>query len=226
MPLNQMIFPEPASTLFESLINIVTFDFLGQLEELGYGLEYDVSPTTAYNDGFETLGYGSAEPIDLLGSINFILAIVLLQGLRYLYPNKCCFSSSLKKSGKCDKWTNGFIRFTIEIFFEFMICVGAVFCTRTVRYDELGNEEQSMRLIDYNKQEMLDLDVFGIWYTSAIALFSLAFLIFSCIVVLCCNRKIVNKERKARNDSKYIKIVRSEAAQKVIKSLKQPDDTK
>ena len=218
-----MIFPEPASTLFESLISVVTFDILGQLEEMGYGLEYDVSPTSAYNDGFEALGYESAEPIDLLGTINFIMAIVLLQGLRYLYPKKFCCSSKLKKNGKCDKWTNGFIRFTIEIFFELMICVGAVFCPRTAKYDELGNEEKSTRLIDYNKEELLELDMFGIVYTLAIALFSLAFIIFSCIVVLYYKRKIVVKKKLARTASKYLKIMRSKTAQKILISLRQED---
>ena len=78
MPLNSMVFPKPAASLFENLIGVVTFDILEQLGALGYGLEYEVSPTAPFNDGFEALGYDSAEPIGLLGTINFIMAGIIL----------------------------------------------------------------------------------------------------------------------------------------------------
>ena len=72
--------------LFTSLIGIVTFDILETLEEAEMGLEYEISPTSPYNDGFETLGYDSSEPIGLLGTINFLLALLLLRITWFFAP--------------------------------------------------------------------------------------------------------------------------------------------
>ena len=88
-------------TVFGKLIEWVTFDFLesGILESMGFVLEYDISDTAPFNDGFDTLGYGSSEPIDLLGTINFLLAyvyaVIIIFFLRILLPAKwdkkiCC----------------------------------------------------------------------------------------------------------------------------------------
>ena len=72
--------------MFEKLIEWVTFDILnsGILELMGIEMVYDVSETEPFNDGFEILGYGSAEPIDLLGTINFIIASVILVTIIFL----------------------------------------------------------------------------------------------------------------------------------------------
>ena len=68
---------------------MVTFDILEPLAEFGFELEYDMSPTEPFNDGFDTLGYGSAEPIDLLGTLNFIFLFMVAKLLWLLI--KLCF---------------------------------------------------------------------------------------------------------------------------------------
>ena len=109
VPLNNIAFPTVVEILFSELIKIVTFDVLESLDEVGYGLEYDVSPTIAFNDGFETLGYDSSEPIGLLGTINFLLAIVVLQIIWYFTPRVLCFKRFSRIEGK--DLASGLIRF-------------------------------------------------------------------------------------------------------------------
>ena len=109
VPLNNIAFPTVVEILFSELIKIVTFDVLESLDEVGYGLEYDVSPTVAFNDGFDTLGYDSSEPIGLLGTINFLLAIVVLQIIWYFTPRVLCFKRFSRMKGK--DLTSGLIRF-------------------------------------------------------------------------------------------------------------------
>lgn len=57
---------------------------LESLGEAGAGLPYEVSPTDSYNDGFDSLGYDSREPVGLLGTLNFILAIVIARTVLFL----------------------------------------------------------------------------------------------------------------------------------------------
>ena len=78
LPLNNTSFPMVVQILFQELIKVVTFDIVEQLGSLGVELEYEVSPTTAFNEGFDTLGYGSSEPIDTMGTVNFVFIIVIV----------------------------------------------------------------------------------------------------------------------------------------------------
>ena len=100
LPLFNIALPTLVEILFRELIKVVTFDVLESLDEVGYGLEYDVSPTLPYNDGFETLGYDSSEPIGLLGTISFMLAIVVLQILWFFAPRIFCLKNCSKKKGE------------------------------------------------------------------------------------------------------------------------------
>ena len=130
-------FPPIVDTVFGKLIEWVTFDILesGLLEQMGFELEYDVSDTDAFNDGFETLGYGSSEPIDLLGTINFFLAYVLIVVIvffmrkclpDYIDRRVCC----KRERRKGPDFTRGLITFFIPIAFEIYICVACVFYIR------------------------------------------------------------------------------------------------
>jgi len=62
-------------TLFEELIKVVTFDFLNLKELFGIEdeLELDFTPTSPFNANFDSLGYGSQNTIDNLGTLNFII---------------------------------------------------------------------------------------------------------------------------------------------------------
>jgi len=91
MPLINIPFPANAQILFQELIKIVTFDFLEIKDALGIEQEFDFTETFAYNDNFDELGYGTQNTVDLLGSINFIIAILLTRILLFvLYRPVCC----------------------------------------------------------------------------------------------------------------------------------------
>lgn len=60
------------------------------LGEAGAQLPYEVSPTDSYNDGFDALGYDSREPVGLLGTLNFIIAITIARTLGLLLLRLVC----------------------------------------------------------------------------------------------------------------------------------------
>lgn len=111
LPLNNIALHPLVEILFKELIKVVTFDVLESLDEIGYGLEYDVSPTLPFNDGFDTLGYDSSEPIGLLGTINFMLAIAAINTLWFFIPRILCLKNCSKK--KDTDLTFALIRFGI-----------------------------------------------------------------------------------------------------------------
>jgi len=76
LPMYNVTLPANAMIVFENLINIVTFDIISFKEDLGVSL-IDTSPTLAFNEKFEMLGYDSQNTIDLLGSINLLIMWVL-----------------------------------------------------------------------------------------------------------------------------------------------------
>ena len=110
IPINfeNMHFPSTASTVFGALIQAVTFDVLESLGSLGFSLPYEVSSTDSYNDGFDTLGYDSREPIGLLGTINFILAITIARTLIFLLVRITCKDRCGMRK-RMEKHTNGII---------------------------------------------------------------------------------------------------------------------
>ena len=150
-----------------------------------------MSPTTPYNDGFETLGYDSSEPIGLFGTINFLLAIMILRILWFFVPRKHLPCMSLKKKPTAPMMTNTVIRFFLQVMFEMFICVAVVFY-------QWNTNEESITLLDYEKIERKPLDEFSIVYASLIAVLTGVFLIFTAIVTICCSRKTVNLERQIR----------------------------
>jgi len=86
-------FPANAMTLFGELIKIVTFDFLDLKELFGVGneLELDFTPTGPFNANFDSLGYGSQNTIDNMGTLNFIILAKLLHFLIFcLMQCRCC----------------------------------------------------------------------------------------------------------------------------------------
>ena len=103
-----MHFPSTASTVFGALIQAVTYDVLESLSEAGVSLPYEVSPTDSYNDGFDALGYDSREPIGLLGTINFILAIAIARSLIFLLF-RCVCKDKCGMRKRMEKHTNGVI---------------------------------------------------------------------------------------------------------------------
>jgi hypothetical protein len=176
LPLNNINFPVVVQVMFENLISVVTFDVLESLEEIGFGLEYDASPTSPYNAGFDTLGYSTSEPIDLLGTINFLFAIIVIQILWFFTPRRFCCKNFKRQQG--DSLSNGLIRFAIQMTFELFICIGAVLYPR-----------EGPTLL--NIEEKASFDSFLIGYTITIAILTFGFLIFACVVTLFCTKKSV-----------------------------------
>lgn len=192
LPLNNVIFPFMVSYMFESLISFVTFDFLEALGEVGYGLEYEVSPTLPFNDGFDTLGYSESEPISLLGTLNFILAFLLCQVLWFFVqkllipPSGCtccgiilCKNRSESRSRRSEALASRLIRFMIQAAFEFFICVGAVFYPR-----------ESARFFDWPQSSFMDQ--FCLHYSIQIALLVTAFTVLTIVVTIVKIRGLAN----------------------------------
>ena len=89
--MNNIVFPDSVTIVFDSLKDFVTFDLMEGAQELGLiELDYAVSPTKYYNEGFERLGYDSSEPIGLLGTVNFFIAVIVLKLLWNSAPEQCC----------------------------------------------------------------------------------------------------------------------------------------
>ena len=179
-------------TVFGKLIEWVTFDILesGALEEMGIVFEYDVSDTEPFNDGFDILGYGSSEPIDLLGTINFLLAYVIIVMIsffiRALLPakldNKLCCG---RKRRSAQDFTRGIISFMLPIAFEIFICIGAVFYIR---------DQATL----YSIEEPTSLDTFCIWYTASLGFIFVIFGILVAVVSIYCVRKKVELSKELR----------------------------
>lgn len=183
IPLNNIAFPTVVEILFSELIKIVTFDVLESLDEIGYGLEYEVTPTVAFNDGFDTLGYDSSEPIGLLGTINFLLGIVVLQILWFFTPRILCLRRYPR--GKGEDLTSNLIRFWLQLVFETLICSGAVFYPR---------DEPS--LLDI--AEPTDFEMFLIIYSALIAFLTITFLALTIFVACRYPRKTVKQSQQIR----------------------------
>ena len=78
LPLINLIYPGQVQALFDRLIDVVTFDFLGVFDE--EGLDIQVLPeftfTAPLNSNCDYVGYGSTNTMDNLGSLNFLIGIV------------------------------------------------------------------------------------------------------------------------------------------------------
>ena len=155
-------------------------------------LSYDVSETEAYNAGFETLGYGSAEPIDLLGTINFLMAFAVLMAIvrlaRTIMPANferrvCCG----KQRVPGPQFAANIISFMMPIALEIYICVGAVFS---------HSDETKVLLIDLD--EPTPLDTFCIWYSVGLAFVFGLFTVMVLIVPCFCTKKKVSLSKQLR----------------------------
>jgi len=88
LPMYNVTLPANAMIVFENLISVVTFDVVSFKEDFGLTLMNN-SPTLAFNDNFDTLGYGSQNTIDLLGSINLMIIWVLAEIVIYCLLRPC-----------------------------------------------------------------------------------------------------------------------------------------
>jgi len=88
LPMYNVTLPANAMIVFENLINVVTFDIISFKEDFGLTL-VNTSPTLAFNDNFDTLGYGSQNTLDLLGSINLMIIWVLAEIVIYCLLKPC-----------------------------------------------------------------------------------------------------------------------------------------
>jgi len=59
LPIYLVNFPANAQVLFEALIKVVTFDFLGIRDILGVESGFEFTPTSPFSENFDKLGYGS-----------------------------------------------------------------------------------------------------------------------------------------------------------------------
>jgi len=128
LPIYLVDFPANAQVLFEALIGVVTFDFLGIRDILGVESGLEFTPTSPYSENFDKLGYGSQNTIDNLGTINFILAGGFLHLVLYAFLRlKCCTCKRVKRFRKqkyrrCSDVSKKIIRLFLEIHLELLIC--------------------------------------------------------------------------------------------------------
>jgi len=175
MPLINIPFPANAQILFQELIKIVTFDFLEIKDALGIEQEFDFTETFAYNDNFDELGYGTQNTVDLLGSINFIIAILFTRILLFvIYRPMCCNRTKVCRKIKSKTPQDGdsliyeTVRFCIETLFELLI---AVLVTLNKSEKKLPN------LLELD--EWTSADAFSVVYTYAIVTFLVLFGFYS-----------------------------------------------
>jgi len=113
LPMYNVTLPANAMIVFENLISVVTFDVVSFKEDFGLTLMNNTS-TLAFNENFETLGYGSQNTIDLLGSINLMIIWVLVEILIYFLLKPCAANLSFGQ-----KYSNPF--YVAKIIFGLML---------------------------------------------------------------------------------------------------------
>lgn len=90
MPLHNITYPANAQVLFDGLLQVVTFDVVGELETFGIENKWEVSETDPYNDNFDTVGFGAVNLVDNLGSLNYVFGIMAIQVIVLLLMNWNC----------------------------------------------------------------------------------------------------------------------------------------
>jgi len=93
LPLHNTTYPANTQVLFDALVQVVLFDIAEQGEQIGIQNPLVVADTDPFNDKFDALGFGSANIIENLQSINYILAFIVLNLVVYLLMNIECGES-------------------------------------------------------------------------------------------------------------------------------------
>jgi len=102
LPLLNLLYPGHLQKLFDRLISVVTFDFLEVFDE-EEGIDLQVLPeftmTQPLNNNCDTVGYGSTNTMDNLGSLNFIISFLLLRIVIFTVQRvpRCHQRAKLKK---------------------------------------------------------------------------------------------------------------------------------
>ena len=114
-------FSAETQAIFVVLLACVTYDFLPITDIYDFGF----TETDPWNPRFESLGYGSSNFIDSLGSITVFICYLLFRILFSLIIYGCCFSKMqqtwIGRRFKPDTLKSDAIRFVLETFIELLI---------------------------------------------------------------------------------------------------------
>jgi len=124
LPLYNVHFPAQSYFLFDMLVQVVSFDF-AQPTELW---EFNITETDAINEKAEWLGFESQNIFDDLGSVNFILAFLIINSiclpLLLVMARKLNILKQVQKYlGSEKSVSQAWLRFLLETYLELLICI-------------------------------------------------------------------------------------------------------
>ena len=125
LPLINLLYPAHLQALFDRLISVVVFDVLEIFDEFELQTLPEFTPTEPLNDNCNAVGYESTNTMDNLGSINYLVALLLLRiGIFVVQRMRCCRHERLAKT-LIDKQSlaNEVLRFVLETFFDLFLIV-------------------------------------------------------------------------------------------------------
>ena len=135
MPLLHIPFSPISYFLFDILIQFVAFDFASVTNKVDFGFQR----TEPWDHSFEWLGYESTNFIEILGAIQIIILMLIIQGivLVLFHVGFSCCRSKLKRKVETylgfDTYSGTIVRFFLETFFELIICVSVSFKMLEIR---------------------------------------------------------------------------------------------
>ena len=116
--------------LFDRLISVVSFDVLEISDEFDLQTLPEFTFTEPLNANCNIVGYGSTNTVDNLGSINYLIAVVLLRILIFAAQQVlCCNRQPRLKKIMIDRESlmSGTLRFMLESFFDLFLAVVLTF---------------------------------------------------------------------------------------------------
>jgi len=125
LPLINLLYPVHLQALFDRLISVVVFDVLEIFDEFELQTLPEFTPTEPLNNNCDAVGYGSTNTMDNLGSINYLIALLLVRIVIFaLQRMRCCRHERLANI-MIDKQSlaNEVLRFVLETFFDLFLIV-------------------------------------------------------------------------------------------------------
>jgi len=130
LPLINLVYPGHVQALFDRLISVVTFDVLEIFDEFDLQTLPEFTITEPLNANCDIVGYGSTNTTDNLGSMNYLIAVVLLRIFIFAAQQVlCCNRQPRLKKLMIDResLTSGTLRFVLESFFDLFLAVVLTF---------------------------------------------------------------------------------------------------
>ena len=177
LPLINLIYPAQVQGLFDRLISVVTFDVLEVFDEFELQTLPEFTPTEPLNINCDTVGYGSTNTMDNLGSINYLIALVLLRIVIFTVQRVSCSRGHAKLNRIMidrENLAGGTLRFVLETYFDIFLIVILTFAPALDRQGVFYLEE-------WNRADKLS--VVMQWFLVAVLI---VFTMLTVCATLCC----------------------------------------